>query len=257
MSPMSSAPTRPMPVVAHERPPVLLTASTVLLALAGAASLGAAGWLALDALGGRSGTWVLGRAAGLASYLLLLALVTTGLLLAHPWARHWHRPSPRARLSLHVSLATFTLVFVVLHVVVLAVDPWAKVGWLGALLPMASTYRPVPVTLGVLALWSGLITGLTASFAGRFAARVWWPVHKVAAGMLVLVWGHSVLAGSDVAALRGLYLATGAAVLALAVTRYAARTPADRVADLERHLEREARRAARHGGQPTGREGRR
>jgi len=216
----------------HERPPVTLTAGTLLLTLAGSASVATAAWLVLDALQGDAVHWVLGRASGVTSYLLMVLLVATGLVLAHPWSRHLRLPSPRTRQSMHVALATFTLVFTVLHVVVLATDPWAQVGWAGALLPMASTYRPVAVTLGVLAVWSGLLTGLTATFAGRFAARIWWPVHKVAAAALVLVWGHSVLAGSDVAALQGLYLATGAALLGLAVTRYAARTPADRVAEL-------------------------
>lgn len=135
-------------------------------------------------------------------------------------------------LRLHAGLATFTLVFTVLHVVVLATDPWAQVGWRGAVLPMASTYRPVAVTLGVLALWAGLLTGLTARFAGRIAPRAWWPIHKVAAAVLVLIWGHSVLAGSDLAALRGFYLATGCGVLGLALTRYAARTPVDRLSEL-------------------------
>lgn len=220
----------------HEPPPVVLGLGTGALVLATAGSLAAAGWLVLDALGGSKVPWVFGRASGLTSYVLLLALVTTGLVLAHPWSRHLHLPSPRTRLAVHVGLATFTFVFTVLHVVVLATDPWAKVGWVGALLPMASVYRPVPVTLGVLALWAGLVTGLTARFAGRVAGRLWWPIHKVAAVVLALVWAHSVLAGSDVVALRGFYLATGCAVLALAVTRYAARTPGDRVQELARDL---------------------
>lgn len=216
----------------HERPPVTLTAGSLLLTLAGSASVATAAWLVMDAMQGTAVHWVLGRAAGVTSYVLLLLLVATGLVLAHPWARHLRLPSPRTRQSTHVALATFTLVFTVLHVVVLATDPWAQVGWAGALLPMASTYRPVAVTLGVLALWSGLVTGMTATFAGRFAARVWWPIHRVAAVALGLVWAHSVLAGSDVAALQGFYLATGSALLGLAVTRYAAKTPADRVAEL-------------------------
>jgi len=220
----------------HEPPPVVLGLGTGALVLATAGSLAAAGWLVLDALGGSKVPWVFGRASGLTSYVLLLALVTTGLVLAHPWSRHLHLPSPRTRLAVHVGLATFTLVFTVLHVVVLATDPWAKVGWVDALLPMASAYRPVPVTLGVLALWAGLVTGLTARFAGRVAGRLWWPIHKVAVVVLGLVWAHSVLAGSDVVALRGFYLATGCAVLALAVTRYAARTPGDRVQELARDL---------------------
>ncbi len=220
----------------HDRPPVSVRLGTTLVVLAGAASLAATAWLVLDALRGPAATWVLGRASGVTSYVLLLLLVSTGLVLSHPWGRHLARPAPRTRLAVHVSLATFTLVFTVLHVVVLATDDYAQVGWRGALLPMASVYRPVPVTLGVVALWSGLVTGITARVAGRWAARVWWPIHKVAAVALVLVWAHSVLAGSDVVALRGFYLATGSAVIGLALTRYGARTPADRVAELTKEL---------------------
>src|SRR5665647_3442081 len=85
--------------------------------------------LALDALTGRDGvSWVLGRASGLGSYVLLLALVTTGLVLSHPWSRRLRRPGAATRLAMHSALATFTLVFVALHVVVLATDPWAQVG---------------------------------------------------------------------------------------------------------------------------------
>lgn len=222
---------------AHEGPHrVLLGLGAGLLGLATAASVAAAGWLAVHATGLPKAHWVLGRAAGVTSYVLLLALVTTGILLAHPWTRHLTVPSARTRLTLHAGLATYTLAFTVLHVVVLATDPWAKVGWAGALLPMASQYRPVPVGLGVIAAWAGLLTGLTARFAGRVVGRLWWPLHKVAAALLALVWAHSVLAGSDVVALRVFYLGTGCAVVALAITRYAARTAADEVSDLARDL---------------------
>lgn len=224
-----------------------------LAVLASAASAGLAGWLVLDTLQGTSKvSWVLGRASGLTSYVLILALVTTGLILSHPWARKLRRPTAATRLGLHVALATFTLAFTVLHVVVLATDPWAQVGWRGALLPMASEFRPVPITLGVVALWAGLITGITARLAGSIAARVWWPVHKVAVGMLILVWGHSVLAGSDAPTLRWFYLATGVAILGLAVTRYGARTPADRVAELSQAIETTLTEPHLHARRPAG-----
>ena len=226
-APGSTAPLRPFTALA------VLGWTVAIAASAGSAAL--AGAIALDTVRGSSKVpWLLGRASGLTAYLLLVALVTTGLLLAHPWSRRSRRPTPATWLGLHVALATFTFAFLVLHVVVLATDPWAGVGWPGALLPLASTYRPVPVPLGVLALWAGLITGLTARLAGRFAARVWWPVHKGSILVLVLVWAHSVLAGSDVQLLRWFYLASGCAVLALAVTRYGARTPADALIGLPR-----------------------
>ena len=92
-----------------------------------------------------------------------------GLVLSHPWRTRWRTPSTPARIRVHVSLAVFTLAFLVLHIVVLATDSYAKVGWWGALLPMASGYRPVAVTLGVIAAYGGLLAGLTAAFAGRWA----------------------------------------------------------------------------------------
>lgn len=207
----------------------LAPVGAVLAVGAAAVASALAGRVVLDAVRGVDAVpWVLARASGVTSYVLLVALVTTGLVLAHPWARHLRRPSAATRLVVHASLATFTLAFTVLHVVVLATDPWAQVGWAGALLPMASAYRPVPVTLGVLALWAGLLTGVTARWAGR-VGRVWLPVHRVALVVLALVWAHGVLAGSDTPALQGFYLATGAAVAALAVSRYGARTPRELV----------------------------
>lgn len=191
--------------------------------------------MAWRAVSGVSGiTWVLGRAAGLTSYVLLVLLVASGLVMTHPWFRRL--PARLVNLSVHTVLATFTLIFTVLHVVVLALDPWAHVGWAGALLPLASSYRPVPVTLGVLALWAGLLTGVSARWAGRVTARFWWPVHRVASGIVVLVWAHAVLAGTDTGLLRGFYLASGAALLGLAVTRYGAASPRDQAGALARDL---------------------
>lgn len=203
----------------------MATSELVRRALVGVLCLAATGWLLARAAASVAGSgstlpWTLGRAAGLSAYALLLLLVCAGLLLAHPASRRLRWPTPVARIRLHISLAVFTLAFTVLHVVVLATDPWAHVGWAGALLPMASRYRPVGVTLGVLAVWSGLLTGLTAALAGRALGRVWWPVHKLAALAFLLVWVHGMTAGSDAQQLRGFYLATGAVVLVLALSRY-------------------------------------
>jgi hypothetical protein len=183
--------------------------------------------------GEKMATWVVGRSAGIASYLLLVALVAMGLVLSHPWRARVRRPSTASRLRLHASLAVFTLAFTVLHIVVLATDEYAGVGWKGALLPMGSQHRPVPVTLGVIGLYAGILAGVTAALAGRFASRVWWPLHKVGSVSLVLVWLHGVLAGSDTLALLALYLGTGLAVVGLGVSRYAARTHADLVAEID------------------------
>jgi len=193
-------------------------------------------WLVGQAVGSiagdRNAPWILGRATGIASYLLMVALVAMGLILSHPRRVRWRRPSSAARLRIHLGLAVFTLAFLALHIVVLATDKYAKVGWWGALLPMASQYRPAAVTLGVVGAYCGLLAGLTAALAGGLARRIWWPVHKVSAASLVLVWLHSLLAGIDSSALRPMYLGTAVAILVLAFSRYVAVTPTDRVRDL-------------------------
>lgn len=182
--------------------------------------------------GNRMAPWIIGRAAGISAYLLLFGLVMLGLALSHPWRSRIARPSPVTRIRLHIALALFTLAFTALHVVVLATDRYAGVGWWGAALPMRASYRPAAVTLGLIGLWSGLLAGITAALAGRLPARAWWPIHKVAAAALILVWLHGVLAGGDTDALRWMYVGTGAATVALALSRYGARTPADLVAEL-------------------------
>ncbi len=208
----------------------LLTVAAVAAGAAVSAAL--VGWAVQQVSGRQDATWVLGRAAGVTSYLLMVALVGLGLLLSHPWRSRLRRPSPVTRIRVHATLAVFTLSFTVLHVVVLAMDSYAGVGTRGALLPLASTYRPVPVTLGLLGAYAGILAGVTAAFAGRLTARIWWPLHKVSAASLVLVWLHGVLAGSDAAAWRLLYIGTGGALVLLAISRYVTTTPADRVAAL-------------------------
>jgi DMSO/TMAO reductase YedYZ heme-binding membrane subunit len=182
--------------------------------------------------GNQMAPWILGRASGFTSYGLLVLLVLMGLVLSHPGSRRLSWPSRLARLRIHVSLAVFTLVFTVLHIVVLATDSFAGVGWAGVLVPMGSAYRPVGVTLGVVALWSGLVTGATAALAGRALGRAWWPIHKVSALILVLVWGHGFWTGIDTPAMEWFYLSTGALVLLVALSRYLAKTPSDRLAEL-------------------------
>jgi hypothetical protein len=183
--------------------------------------------------GNRMAPWIIGRAAGVCAYLLLVSLVLLGLALSHPWRSRVRRPSATSRIRAHVALSVFTLGFTVLHVVVLATDRYAGVGWWGAFVPMGAAYRPAAVTLGIVGVDVALLVGLSAAAAGRLPRRAWWPLHKIAVLALVLIWVHGVLAGGDTPALLGIYVASGLLVLAVAISRYAARTPAEAVEGTE------------------------
>jgi succinate dehydrogenase hydrophobic anchor subunit len=174
--------------------------------------------------GDRMAPWILGRATGVVAYLLLVALVVLGITLSHPH-RAVRGRSAVTRMRTHVALSLLALAMMGLHVVILATDKYAGVGWSGALLPMQSSYRPVGVTLGVLGTWIGLLAGLSAGAAGYLPLRLWFPLHRIAALSFVLVLVHGLIAGRDTAALLIMYVATGLLVVVFAVSRYTARKP--------------------------------
>ena len=177
------------------------------------------GWVALQVSNDATPKWLLARVSGIASLVLLTALVLLGLMLAHPRGTAL-RSMPRATmLRIHVALASFTAIFIVLHVVVLALDDYAGVGWNGVLLPLGAEYRPLPVTLGWLGLYAGLVAGLTARFAGRLG-QIWWPLHHTTLVIYAAVWAHGVLAGTDSAAMTFFYVGSAFLVVATAISRY-------------------------------------
>ncbi|HET6210684.1 MAG TPA: hypothetical protein VFD94_09900 [Jatrophihabitans sp.] len=184
--------------------------------------------------GNRMAPWILARAAGVTSYLLMVALVLMGIALSHPWRSRVSRPSAASRIRIHVAFGLFTFGFTVLHIVVLATDRYAGVGWWGAFVPLGASYRPIPVTFGLIGLWLAILIGLTAALSGRLPGRAWWPLHKIATLSLVAIWIHAVLSGSDTSVLRPLYLSTALLVLAFGFSRYAARTAQDRRRELLR-----------------------
>jgi hypothetical protein len=208
---------------------LLLVAS---IAASAGLSAALAGWAAQRVAGNRMAPWIIGRAAGVTAYLLLVVLVLLGLLLSHPWRTRITRPSSTTRIRLHVVLAVFTLAFIVLHVAVLATDSYAGIGWRGWLVPMGAQYRPVATTLGLVGLWSGLLAGITAGWSGHLPLRLWWPIHKLSSVSLLLIWLHGVFGGSDSTPLTPLYLITAGLVLIAAVGRYTARTPRDQLIEL-------------------------
>lgn len=191
------------------------------------------GWIVVQVSHSEASLWLLARSSGIVAYALLTAVTIIGLHLAtgrspraSALAVRMHGPGTH-RLSTHSVLALFAIIFTIVHVAVLAVDPWAKVGWLGALLPFGAEYRPLPVTLGLLALWSALLSGVTAAAAGRIGGRAWSAVHVVAGLAWILAWGHGVFAGSDTGALLWMYLITGVVVIGFAVRRYVRPTADD------------------------------
>ena len=178
--------------------------------------------------------WITGRALGIAAFVSLSALVALGIWMRHPWRMRRPFMHSETRLRLHAALATATVALVAGHLVTLATDHYAGVGWSGAFVPGLSQYRTFAVSLGVIALFFMVLLTVTARAAGRRGARHWSAIHRFAILTYILVWFHGVLAGADTSALRGLYVATAAGIAFLALTRYGTtRTKAPTPSDLD------------------------
>lgn len=163
--------------------------------------------------------WLGARAAGLTALVLLTIQVSFGLVLSHPTNKSTWKLSKRL-FPWHEHAWVFTLAFVAVHVVSMAVDRFANVGIVGALVPGMSQYRSVPVALGTLALYALLVTGATARFTKILPAGWWLKLHRFGIVVLALAWAHGLLAGTDSPALVGVYVGTFLVVLLAAVYRY-------------------------------------
>lgn len=163
--------------------------------------------------------WLGSRAAGLVALLLLSFQVMVGLVLSHPTNKSTWRLS-RLLFPWHEHAWVFTLAFVVAHVVTIAADRFANVGWLGSFVPGLSEYRTVPVALGTLSLYALLVTGLTARVTRLLPAGWWLKLHRFSLGVLVLAWAHGMLAGTDTFDAVLVYAGSFAGVGLAAVYRY-------------------------------------
>jgi DMSO/TMAO reductase YedYZ heme-binding membrane subunit len=163
--------------------------------------------------------WLGSRAAGITALLLLTFEVVLGLVLSHPTNKSTWRLSKRL-FPWHEHAWVFTLAFVLVHGVSIAVDRFANVGWLGALVPGLSAYRTVPVAIGTLSFYALLITGLTARVTKLLPTGWWLKLHRFSLLVLALAWAHGLLAGTDTPAGGAIYAGSFAAVLVAAAYRY-------------------------------------
>jgi DMSO/TMAO reductase YedYZ heme-binding membrane subunit len=192
-----------------------LTTLVILGAIAALVAIGITDQVlpAADARTAELRPWVAARALGVTAYLLLFVDVALGLILSHPRnTAEWRKT--KQVLPWHEMFTVFIGAFLALHAVLLAIDPFANVGVIGALVPGLSPFRPVAVAMGTVALYALIFTAVTAKWTRLLPSGWWLKVHRFAAVTFLLAWAHAVLAGTDGGALTPLYLATGLPILA-------------------------------------------
>ncbi len=159
--------------------------------------------------------WFAARGAGIVSLLLSTAVVCLGLITA----TRWEGPGwPRfLTVALHRQVALLSIVFVAIHVASAVFDPFASLGIVAAIIPLASSYRPVAVALGVISVDLLIAVIVTSLLRDRVGLGVWRTVHWAAYAAWPMAVVHSLFAGSDAFAAWMLAI-VAACVVAVVVT---------------------------------------
>jgi predicted ferric reductase len=179
--------------------------------------------------------WYLARSSGIVSWLLLSAAVLWGLLYSSRMIPV--RSAPRWLLDLHRFLGGIATLFVAVHLTTLVLDSYVQFGPADLFVPLASSWKPVPVAWGVLSLYLLLAVELTSLAMRRIPRSLWRAIHASSFVLFVVATIHVFTAGTDARSVPMLVTATvilTSVAFALAYRVVVAISPVPRVSPVNR-----------------------
>jgi sulfoxide reductase heme-binding subunit YedZ len=151
---------------------------------------------AVVAAAGPSAYWYLTRSTGAVSLLLLTLSLVLGVIDVRRWSSsRW----PRFVLdALHRNVSLLVMVFLALHIITAALDSFAAIPLIDAIVPFIGAYRPVWLGLGAVAFDLLLAITITSMLRQRLGHRTWRNIHWLAYACWPLALVHTLGTGSDV-----------------------------------------------------------
>ena len=169
--------------------------------------------------------WYFTRSSGALSLILL----TIAFALGTPTLLSWgNERVPRLVLQLlHRNISLLVVVFVFLHVASTVVDGYAPIGWLDAIIPFRSGYRPIWVGFGTTAVLLLLAIIITSLLRVRIGYARWRWVHMLSYALWPIALVHGLGTGSDTRSAWMMWIVgvCTAVVLACVVIRVHGRAP--------------------------------
>ena len=140
-------------------------------------------------------TWIILRAAGIGAYLMLFGSVAFGLVATS--APFGKRIAKQSATLIHQFLSTVGLVLLGVHIGGLLLDTYIHFGAKEVLVPLASTYRPFAVALGVLGMYATVLVLVSSWVRRQYAPKLWRTLHMAAVPAFGLCLLHGLFAGAD------------------------------------------------------------
>jgi DMSO/TMAO reductase YedYZ heme-binding membrane subunit len=163
--------------------------------------------------------WNVLRAAGIGSYIMLFLAVAWGLAgTTTPFGKRISKPSATL---VHQFMSTCGLFLLAIHMGALLVDRFMPFGVADLFIPLSSTYRPIGVLLGVVAMYLTVIIIVTSWLRKPMGTKWWRRFHVLAIPTFILTMLHGIFSGTDNTrpAMWWTYVATGSIVVFLVTVR--------------------------------------
>ena len=164
--------------------------------------------------------WYVSRAAGLTAYLVLFINMVLGLtvktkMLDSLLAR-WRS------FDLHQFTALLALGLLGLHVFSLLGDQYVGFDVPQLFIPFASSYRPLPIALGIIALYALVVVTATFYVRDRIGQKAWRSIHYASFVTFFVVLLHGFYSGTDSVDLwaKVMYFASGLVIAILTAWRF-------------------------------------
>lgn len=164
--------------------------------------------------------WYAARAAGVAAYLILSAVVALGIGMAgRAPTRVWPRFAVE---SVHRFGGLLVGAFVAIHVLTIAIDSFLPFSLAQLAVPLLSTYRPIWVGVGIAAAELLLALAITNHYRDRVPYRWWRRAHYLNFAVWIAATVHGLGSGTDRSAawMAALYAACVGAVVLAATWRF-------------------------------------
>lgn len=155
--------------------------------------------------------WYAIRSSGNVAYLLLAASAVWGILLSSKIVKQWV-PAAVA-LDLHNYLSWLAIGLTILHAALLLASSYFNYSLLNLLVPFTGPFKPFWVGLGIIGLYLMIITTVTFYAAEQIGYKTFHRLHILTYVAFVASLLHSIVSGTDTAAMMPVYLATGLVVL--------------------------------------------
>ena len=118
--------------------------------------------------------WYVARSGGIVAWALASLAVIVGLQLSTRLVR---RAQPAWLLDVHRFLGGLAVAFLGVHLLGLAVDDFIGFGLRDFVVPFVSSYKPVAVGLGVIAMYLLLAVEVTSLAMRKLPRRTWYAIH--------------------------------------------------------------------------------